>query len=330
MVESADYDDATAAAVAIGSTNLVGTGLARESGGNLDTHTSLLSGASTGALISGIGRTVAQEVAAMIASGTAGGTPGGAPLLHGVNRLYSNASQVLAAGASFTPPNITFTRPGYIIRVTGTMGVANSALPTFKIHTQWRVNVAGNGDVDEQEWWCPAGGTGTIRTIVKGPVQGDTLNVTFTNLEAVNSCTLTIDIHEMSWGPTRHDGRSNIACNGANWSAANNQMDALVVANDSFTAPGSATTIRSLPLYAGQVDIWINQNVAGGSQVSVVPIGAQAAVAGNPIASLDWTAAPHQIVGVILPRIYCGLEFTNNAAGGQIATFGVTALEYAS
>lgn len=330
MVESADYDDATAAAVAIGATNLVGTGLARESGGNLDTHTSLLSGATVGALISGIGRTVGQEVAALIASGSAAGTPGGTPLLHGHNQLYSNASQVLAVNGSFTPPNIVFTKPSYIIHVTAQMAAGGSAMPSVKLNVQWRSSASGSADVDQQIWHIPAGGGSAMRTNIKGPVIGDTLNITFTNGDAVNTCTLAINIYEGTWGANRHDGRSNGAVASAGANAVANDANGLIIADGSFTAAGASTTIVNLPLYAGQANLWINQNVAGGSQISIVPTGDFDLATANPIASLDWTAPPHQLVGLVLPRCWCQMQITNNAAGGQIFTFGMTALEYAS
>lgn len=330
MVESADYDDATAAAVAIGATNLVGTGLARESGGNLDTHTSLLSGATVGALISGIGRTVGQEVAALIASGSAAGTPGGTPLLHGHAQLYSNASQVLAVNGNFTPPNVVFTKPSYLLRVTAQMSAAGSVMPSVKINMQWRSSASGSAVVDQQIWKVPAGAAGATRTNIKGPVMGDTLNVTFTNGDAVNTATIAINIYEGTWPATRHDGRSNGAIASAGANAIANDIGGLLVACGTFTVPGATTTLVNLPLYAGQANLWINQNVAGGSQVTIVPQGDFDLSTVDPIASLDWTAPPHQLVGLILPRCWCQLQATNNAAGGQIFTFGMTALEYAS
>lgn len=330
MGESADFDESGAIAVSIGSTSLVGTGLAKETGGNLDTHTALLSGSQVGALVSGIGRTVGQEVAALIASGSAAGTAGGVPLLHGHGQLYSNASQVLAVSGSFTPPNILFTKPSYLLRVTAQMSATGSAQPTVKINMQWRSSASGSAVVDQQIWKIPAGGSGPTRTNIKGPVMGDTLNVTFTNGDAVNTCTIAINIYEGTWAATRHDGRSNGAIGSAGANAASNNIGGLVVANGSFTVPGASTTSINLPLYAGQANMWINQNVAGGSQVTIVPQGDFDLNTINPIASLDWTVGPHQLVGLILPRCWCQVQFTNNAAGGQIATFGITALEYAS
>lgn len=330
MVESADYDDATAAAVAIGATNLVGTGLARESGGNLDTHTSLLSGATVGALISGIGRTVGQEVAALIASGSAAGTPGGTPVLHGHAQLYSNASQVLAVSGSFTPPNIVFTKSSYLIRVTALMSGTNAVMPSVKVNLLWRSSASGSNVVDNQTWYIPAGGASAQRTNIKGPVMGDTLNITFSNGDATDTCTLSINIYETSLPSSRHDGRSasNVGMSGA--TGFRDNPPALSLANDSFTVPASSSVVKTMGLYAGQVNIWLNQNTGAGSQVSIQPQGDFNLPSPDPIASLDWTAAPHQIIGVILPRAWCTAVFINNAAAPVIATIGIAMLEYAS
>lgn len=330
MGESADFDESGAIAVSIGSTSLVGTGLAKETGGNLDTHTALLSGAQVGALVSGIGRTVAQEVAAMIATGTAGGTPGGTPVLHGSKQLLNVANQVVNPGANFTPANITFTRPSYAIRITAQMSAVNSVMPSVKVNLQWRSTGSGTAAVDQQLWYIPAGGSSQQRTNIKGPVLGDTLNITFTNGDAVNSVTLNINIYETSWSSVRHDGRSASNVGQAGATGINDDAGALVIGNDSFNVPANSTVVKTLALYAGQVNIWINQNVGAGSQVQINPSGDFTGGVSNPVASLDWTAPPHQIIGVILPRCWCTAAFINNAAAPVTATVGITALEYAS
>ena len=74
MTDFPDYQEPQANATALSNTNLVGTGLAREAGGNLDTHTKLLGGTQAGALIANTGLSVGQEVAALIATGSATGS----------------------------------------------------------------------------------------------------------------------------------------------------------------------------------------------------------------------------------------------------------------
>lgn len=330
MVESADYDEATAAAVAIGSTSLIGTGLAKESGGNLDLHTGLLNGTAPGALIAGAGRTVGQEVAALIASGSPAGVAGGTPLLHGHAHLLNVTSQVVAASGSFTPANIVFTKPSYSVRVTALMSGVNAVMPSVKVNFQWRSSSTGSAVLDNQVWYIPAGGSSAQRTNIKGPVVGDTLNITFSNGDTTDSVTLNIDIYEGTWAASRHDGRSasNVGLSGA--TGFRDNPPALSLANDSFTVPASSSVVKTMGLYAGQVNIWLNQNTGAGSQVSIQPQGDFNLPSPDPIASLDWTAAPHQIIGVVLPRAWCTAVFINNAAAPVIATIGIAMLEYAS
>lgn len=330
MTDFPDYQEPAANATALSTTSLVGTGLAKESGGNLDTHTTLLAGTAPGALIAGAGRTVGQEVAALIASGSAAGAPGGTPLLHGHNLLYQNTGQVLNPGANFTPPNAIFTKPSYIIQVTAQMSGTNAVMPSVKIHLQWRSSFTGTANVDEQVWFVPAGGSSAQRSTIRGPVLSDTLNITFTNGDATDSVTLNIRIYESTIPASRHDGRSssNVGLSGA--TGIRDDPTALTLANDSFTVPASSSVNKTLGLYAGQVNIWINQNSGGGSQVTIQPQGDFNLPSPNPVASLDWTAPPHQIIGIVLPRAWCIAIFTNNAAAPVIATIGITMLEYAS
>lgn len=330
MGESADFDESGAIAVSIGSTSLVGTGLAKESGGNLDTHTALLSGAQVGALVSGIGRTVGQEVAALIASGTAGGTPGGTPVLHGHNQLYSNASQVIAASGSFTPPNIIFTKASYIMRITAQMSGVNATMPSLKVNMQWRSSLSAANVLDQQLWYLPAGGGSAMRINFRGPVLGDTLNVTFSNGDSVDSVTIAVNVYEGSFPANRHDARSNGAVGSQGASPIGSQVSSLVIANDTFNVPAGSSVLKNLPLYAGQVNVFINQNTAAGAQMAIVPFGIFDGPGSQAVCTMDWTAAPHQLLGVPLPRGFCQAQFTNGGGVAVPAVLTITALEYAT
>lgn len=330
MGESADFDDAGAIAVSIGNTNLVGTGLAKESGGNLQTARSMLDGTAAGALLGSPGNTIGKEIAAMIAGGSITAPPGGTPVLHGHNQLYSNASQVIAASGSFTPPNIVFTKSSYLMRVTAQMSGLNALMPSVKVNMQWRSSLSGASVLDQQIWYLPAGGGSAMRVNFRGPVLGDTLNVTFSNGDTVDTVTLAINIYEGSFPANRHDVRSNGAVASQGATAIQSQVSSLVIANDTFNVPAGTTVLKNLPLYAGQVNIFINQNAAAGAQMVIVPFGLYDAASSQIIASMDWTAAPHQLLGVPLPRGYCQAQFTNGGGVAVPASLTMTALEYAS
>src|SRR5215469_9849915 len=100
-VDFPDYDEAKGNAVALSVTDLTTTGLAKELGGNLATHTALLNGTQAGALLGLAGNTVAQEIATWIANGALSGNPGGTPLLHGAKQVYTVTGQVVAANGTF-------------------------------------------------------------------------------------------------------------------------------------------------------------------------------------------------------------------------------------
>jgi hypothetical protein len=330
MTDFADYQEPQANAAAIGATNLVGTGLAREAGGNLDTHTKLLGGTQAGALIANIGLTVAQETAALIASGSATGAAGGAPLLHGVRQVYSVTNQVIAASATFGSGIINFTRPGYLFRILAQMSASGAVLPSVACDLTWRVGGASGPAPAEEQWYVPAGGSITKRTTGRGPTKGDGLTIQFTNGDAADSVTISVNVWETTQHIARDDWRSDGAIASSGAPAISQLISANNLGNDSFLVPANTTLIRNLPLYAGQGNIWINQNVGAGSQIQVIPAGEFSPAAPNPIATLDWTQAPHQLIGVVFPRAWCQLVIINQAAAQVTFTTGITALEYAS
>lgn len=271
-----------------------------------------------------------QALAATIATGNPGGTPGGTPVLHGHSHLFSVANQVVATLGSYTPANITFAKQSYIMRVTAQMSGVSAVTPTVKVNMQWRSSATGASVVDQQLWYLPAGGASGLRTNFRGPVMGDTLNVTFSNGDAADTVTLNIDIYEASFPANRHDARSNgaVASNGA--TAIQAQVPSLVIANDNFNVPAGSSVLKNLPLYAGQANVWINQNAAAGAQMAIVPFGIYDGPGFQPIVSMDWTAAAHQLVGVVFPRGYCQAQFTNGGGVAVPASLVITALEYAS
>jgi hypothetical protein len=330
MGESADFDDAGAIAVSIGSTSLVGTGLAKESGGNLDTHTRLLGGSQAGALVGTAGNTVALETAALIAGGVTTAAPGGAPLLHGVRQVYSSGSQVIAQSGTFNTGVITFTRPGYLFRILAQMSGTNAVQPTVLCDLTWKVGGVSGPATAEEQWYVPAAGSSQKRTTGRGPTKGDTLQIAFTNGDANDTVTITVNVYETTQHMARDDWRSDGAIASSGASAISQQISANNLGNDSFTVPASTSVLRNLPLYAGQANIWINQNTGAGSQIQVLPASIFAPSALNPIASLDWTAAPHQLIGVVFPRAWCQLLIVNQAAAQVTFTVGITALEFAS
>lgn len=330
VTDFADWNEPAANAVAIGNTNLTGTGLAKESGGNLDTHTKLLGGTQAGALIANTGLTVGQEMAALIATGSATGTAGGAPLLHGARRLFTVGSQVVAASGTFSTGNITFTRPGYLIRVTCQMSAAGAVQPTVKADMSWTVAASGSPITAQEQWYLPAGSVTAMRTNGKGPTKGDTLNITFTNGDATDTVTLFVDVWETTQHVARDDWRSTGSVASAGGGAIGNQNQAGLIATDSFSVPASSSVTKNLPLYCGQAAVFVNQNSAAGSQISFNPGSIFSAAFLATFVVIDWTVSAHIVTLVNLPRGYCQLIATNNAASAQVCAVSIIPVEFAS
>lgn len=330
MTDFPDYQEPQATAVAISGTNLTGTGLAKESGGNLDTHTRLLNGTNAGALIANIGATIGQEVAAQIATGSPGGTPGGTPLLHGVKQLFTVSGQVVGPLASFNTGFFTVTKPGYLINIRANHGVPTAAIPFVQADVEWRVNASGALDTAEEIWYIPGGNNTNRRTTGRGPTKGDQMRVTFTNGDTVNSVTLSITIWETTQHAARDDWRSDSSTASTIAPAIKNDNLANIVASDNFNVAAASQVQRLLPLYAGPVNLWINQNAAAGSTVTVDPVGDYTLNPRNPVAEYDWTQAPFGLKNLYLPRCPCQLVVFNAAGAAVTFNVGMASLEQAS
>lgn len=325
-----DYNEPQATAVAIGGTNLTGTGLAKESGGNLDTHTKLLSGTQAGALIANIGLTIGQEVAALIASGSATGTAGGTPLLHGAKQVYTLTSQVIAAGGTFSTGAISIAKPGYLIRVNTLMSGASAAVPYLEADLTWSVTPNTGQVTAEEIWYLNCGSSGSVNTRGKGPTKGNQLNITFTNGDVVDSVTINVQVWETTQHISRDDWRNPGGVPSASASIIHADSLANIIANDTFSVGAGTTEKRNLPLYAGDVNVWIDSVTGPTAQVNIVPVGDFNVATPQPIATFDWTVNFRTPTRVTLPRCPCQLQFVNGGGSAATAQVSLVALEYAS
>ena len=326
----ADYDEPGATAVAIGATDLTATGLAKESGGNLATHTALLSGTSAGALISAPGNTIAAETAALIATGLVTGAPGGTPLLHGAKQVYTVIGQVVAANGTFSTGAIPIAKPGYMIRIAAQMSAAGAVTPYMEADLTWSVTPNTGQVTAEEIWYINCGGGSSVRTNGKGPTKGNQLNITFTNGDLVDSCTINVQVWETTQHITRDDWRNSGGIAGAASTAIKGDGLANIVANDTFNVPAGTTLQKNLPLYSGQANAWFNTNAAAGSKITIVPAGDFVVNSSSPLAVFDWTQVMTAPISVILPRCPCALQILNNGGAGFAFVGSLTAVEYAS
>lgn len=330
MTDFPDYQEPQANATALSLTNLVGTGLAREAGGNLDVHTRLLGGTQAGALIANTGLTVGQEVAALIASGLSTGAPGGTPLLHGAKQIYSLTGQVIAANSSFATGFQTVTKPGYIIRITADNTAGLTVTPIVECDVLWQVSASGSVAASEEIWYTWSGNNAQRRLLGKGPTKGDRMQVTFTNADLVNSVTLNVTIWETTQHIARDDWRGDKGVTSTTATTMVGDMLANIIACDTYTVGAGANVARNLPVYSGPASIWINQNAAAGSVVSIVAAGDSNLAVFNPVVQLDWTALPFQLKNIYLPRAPCQVQALNQGAGPVTFSVCIIALENAS
>lgn len=330
MTDYPDWNEPAANAVALSTTNLVGTGLARESGGNLDTHTKLLSGTQAGALITNIGNTNAQETAAWIASGTSTGTPGGTPLLHGAKQVYSSTGNVIPVSGTFNTGAIPISKPGYLIRVNAQMSGVNAVVPFLEADLTWSVTPNTGQVTAEEIWYLNCGSSGSVNTRGKGPTKGNQLNITFTNGDATDTCTVSVQVWETTQHISRDDWRNPGGVPSASATGIHADSLANIIANDTFTVGAGATVLKNMPLYAGDVNVWLDSVTGPTAQVNIVPVGDFNVATPQPLATFDWTVNFRTPTRVTLPRCPCQLQFVNGGTGSVTAQVSLVALEYAS
>jgi hypothetical protein len=281
-----------------------------------------------------------QQVSAQIATGTVSGTPGGTPLLTGlVNLLNATAS---GTGTINVPANSTqfpfigpgtITRPGYQISIAATMAAAT--IPFLGVQLFWKDSATGL-QVAEEVWYIPVTtAAGGITIYGKGPCKGNELSFGLVNYDPANAITVSLAF----WQTTHHISRDDWRSNPANTVPGTTQIPSsdpfaliLGTATDTNLA-ANATVAYLLPLYAGQVEIAIEQTVAQSLIVNVFAVDPSivgAAFTALPI-YVAATAAAKQIgpFPLYFPRCPCILQVQN---GANIATvqMTVTNLEYAS
>ena len=329
MAESADFDESGAIATSIGSVSLTGTGLAKESGGNLDSHTRLLGGSQAGALLGTAGNTLAYEIASMLANGNNTGTAGSIPLLHGMRQVFASGNQTILPTATYQPANIPFTRPGYAFRITANMGVGIAVAPYAKIDLTWLM-AAQNVATWEEVWYIYGGNNNNKRSNGKGPAMGDTLQIAVTNGDAVNSLIVNINIYETTQAPARSDWRDIDAAPSSGASKVINKTAANILADVNSVVAANGLLQLNLPLYAGQAQLWLNQNTHAGSTVQIAPVGAFDLANQEPLINIDWTQAANVYEGIILPRCPCAIIAQNPNVASATLLCSMAALEYAS
>jgi hypothetical protein len=278
-----------------------------------------------------------QQVSSMIAAGSVAGTPGGTPLLHGFNWL-NNApvTTTVSANSSTTVVIDNITRPGYIISILAAVGSSNSTIPFLGVELIWRDQTSGVTTAIEQWYITCYNGTPTPNPhFGKGPTKGNSVKITFTNYDPTYNMTVTWGIGQTTQHISRDDWRGQQVTNNPVFTALPNADPLALILGSGLQAASPANTTYTwlLPLYAGQAEINVIQNVsqAIALQVNAIdPLVTGAAFTSLPIYYMP-TAASTEFgpLPLYLPRCPCTLQVTTGAAVSTIRAT-VTSLEYAS
>lgn len=316
--------------------NVLGTGIAlplnasKETGGNLATHTSLLSGASAGALIANPGLTVAQEAAALLATGSATGTAGGVPLLHGFKNLTSASITVPAASSSSVTIS-TIANPGYQFSVWASYQTAAGATPFGAVQFVWKDPGTAN-NLGKIKWQVPVTNPGGfLPSYGNGPIRANSVSITFTNFDAAQPVTFFYEFAQTTHHIARDDWRGEVPVNVPGFTSipGADPFSLILGGGLNINLPGNVTTTWLMPLYAGAVWTTIEGAIATGIQFVIEAVDQ---ATGNTEVLFNVNPVPTNYVSGLayLPRMPCRVLAANGNAGAETINFSIMAQEYAS
>lgn len=255
--------------------------------------------------------------------------------------LVTGADFVAGPNQSFTVPHNTtsvktvgFVKPGYFIDITVSVSSASSTIPFMLVQFQW-MDSSSAAILDIQNYYLPAASSGTWRTCGKGPVRGQTLKVSFTNIDPSFSMTVNWSLGENTQHIARDDWRTldystAVIPTFGSYSQTPNgvalgDMGAGVVATqNNDTLPAHTTWTQLCPMYTGIVFWQFNANSAITASVRI-----PTALGNFPNLDSDspiWfdTSLTDVTVELAHPRFPLYLDFSNSTAAGiGLGWFGI-------
>lgn len=241
----------------------------------------------------------------------------------------SSGTIIVLPRASATLGPFTIGQIGYEISID--VGAnAGSTNPFMIALMTWSDSVTGR--ITEQQRWQLSGASGgTTQTFYGvGPSSGDTLTITLTNNDSVNSMTYAYVLASNSRVYVRHDWR-NLTMNPVpSFVMANYDQAGHFLCQSAPSVGAGVTASRLLPLYCGTVRIWATFNEAYTLVISAVDRTIGIAPSGNQIFESDITNAAGGVVDaeLCLPRCTCILSLTNNGASSSQFGFTMVAKEH--
>lgn len=256
----------------------------------------------------------------------------GQALVHGINEIVSQSVNTVP-GNSTLATTVTFSKPGYLIVVSATIPVA-ATNPFINVNLRWEDNVPVS--FESQDWQFPATSSGNSYIVSGvGPVSGQQLLLSFTNLDVAQTATVTYSLMETTHHIARHD-----------WRNANNSrvppgtipgqtlalganMSAGILTE--FVGTPAALTNYLMPLYSGQV--WLSYQIvvpaANVGELFISPYN-NAGVRYFDTGSIAPSTVIQNAVAVTLPRKPCFLQVDHSGSTTTQYAVSVTAMEYAS
>lgn len=230
-------------------------------------------------------------------------------------KLGSAGTTTILPGATATLGPFTVGQIGYEISIDIGANAA-STNPIMQALMSW--TDSSTGRITEEQRWGMVGASGANPQTYYGvgPSSGDTLTITLTNTDTVNSMTYAYVFAMNSRAYVRHDWRQQTFFPVPSFINAIYDQSGHFLLATSPTINAGQTQTRLVPLYAGTVRLWSTFNVAYDLVVAAIDRTIGIAPAGNQIWEGAVTAAGGgiQVAEFSLPRCTCTLIMTNNGA----------------
>lgn len=184
----------------------------------------------------------------------------GAPLLALSGSLATDLTITLKGGQSVSVPNLLISQLGYEIQISSTVGNGDTN-PFVIADMQWSDPASGL-IVAEEQWCLPCADAGAINTFNgTGPTKAAQLSINFTNLEATEDATVTVVMLTNSRVYLKDRWLQTVSAPSTNYAVSGGRMLSGVVASWSNQQINAGATVQVLlPLYAGDVYIYMDQN----------------------------------------------------------------------
>lgn len=245
------------------------------------------------------------------------------PLASKSLRLSNISTTTLAANTPVVLGPFTVGQIGYEISLD--IGVnAGSTSPIMQALMTWTDSVTGR-IVEEQRWGLAGASGANPQTYYgSGPSSADTLTVTLTNTDTVNSMTYALVLAANSRVYVRHDWRQRTSFPVPGFTNGNFDQAGQFLIQEAPTVGAGGNAVRLVPLYCGMVRIWCTFNQQFDITIAAIDRSISVAPAGNQVWQQTVVAAAGGIVvaELALPRCTSTVQLTNN--GAAQSQFGFT------